>query len=398
MTKTLPFLLVLSLLTCCIEVDISVPSFPDISDYFNISDGLTQMTIAINFLGFCVSSVICGPLSDSYGRRKVMLIGNGIMVIGAFLCTIADSIEMLLIARFIQGLGASTSAVVVFAMIADSYKAAEATKVIGFMNSLITVFSSIAPIAGGFINQLVGFRGNYMTIALLSLISWLLLYLKLPETNKTKTSMQPKSIVKNFYILMTDKSFLYASIVPSITFSGYMSFIACAPFLYMETYKLPVMYYAINQGIVIGVFSIFSMYSGRISNFFGERNCVIYGTALLLIAGIFSLFVGFVLPNSPLFTTSFMIIFAIGAAITYPIIFTKSLDIFPKIKGSASSVIMATRSMLTAVFIAFTSYIYNGTLLNVSLGIIMSSAVAAFFTFKLLKLLGFGTKTTKIYT
>ena len=175
MTKTLPFLLVLSLLTCCIEIDISVPSFPDISDYFNISDGLTQMTIAVNFLGFCISSIICGPLSDSYGRRKVMIVGNGVMLIGAAFCVIANNIEVLLISRFIQGLGASTSAVVAFAMVSDSYKPTEAAKIIGFMNSLITVFSAMAPIVGSFINQLVGFRGNYLTIALLSLVSWILL-------------------------------------------------------------------------------------------------------------------------------------------------------------------------------------------------------------------------------
>ena len=60
MIKNLPFLLVVSLLACCVEVDISVPSFPDISNYFNISDGLTQMTVAINFLGFCISSAIYG--------------------------------------------------------------------------------------------------------------------------------------------------------------------------------------------------------------------------------------------------------------------------------------------------------------------------------------------------
>ena len=96
MTKNLPFLFVISLLTCCIEIDISVPSFPDISDYFHISDGLTQMTIAVNFFGFCLSSVAYGPLSDCYGRRNVMLIGNAIMLIWAVLCVFEHNIELLI--------------------------------------------------------------------------------------------------------------------------------------------------------------------------------------------------------------------------------------------------------------------------------------------------------------
>ncbi|WPX98434.1 Putative multidrug efflux MFS transporter [Candidatus Megaera polyxenophila] len=392
MSKNLPFLFVISLLTCCIEIDISVPSFPDISDYFNISDGLTQMTIAVNFFGFCLSSVAYGPLSDCYGRRNVMLIGNAIMLIGGVLCVVAHSIELLLIARFIQGFGASTSAVVVFAMIADVYESEKAAKLIGIMNSLITVFMSIAPIAGGFINNLVGFRGNYFIIALVSLISWIMLYFQLPETKKEKKHLEVKAIAKNFYTLATDKRFLYTSLTPSLTYSGYMSFIACAPFLYIETYDLPIMYYAINQGIIIAIFSIFSMYSGRITSYLGEKICVVYGTSFLFLAGVSGPFIGFLFPKSPFLTTSFMIIYSIGAAITYPIIFTKSLDIFPEIRGTASSTIMATRSLLCALFIAFTSYIYNGTLLNISLGLLLSSLLTVFFTFRLLKLIGFATK------
>ena len=145
------------------------------------------MTIAVNFFGFCLSSVAYGPLSDCYGRRNVMLIGNAIMLIGAVLCVVAHNIELLLIARFIQGFGASTSAVVVFAMIADVYETDKAAKLIGLMNSLITVFMSITPLAGGFINNLVGFRGNYFIIALVSVISWIMLYFQLPETKKEKS-------------------------------------------------------------------------------------------------------------------------------------------------------------------------------------------------------------------
>ena len=89
-------------------------SFPDISDYFHISDGLTQMTIAVNFSGFVYQVLLMVLYQIIYGRRNVMLIGNAIMLIGAVLCVVAHNIELLLIARFIQGFGASTSAVVVF--------------------------------------------------------------------------------------------------------------------------------------------------------------------------------------------------------------------------------------------------------------------------------------------
>lgn len=208
MIKNLPFLLVVSLLACCIEVDISVPSFPDISDYFNISDGLTQMTIAINFLGFCISSAIYGPLSDAFGRRKIMLYGNAIMMIGAVGCTIASTIEFLLFSRLIQGIGASASAVVAFAMITDAYSSNKSAKLIDTMNSFITVFMSLAPIAGSFINEAIGWRGNYSIIAIISIISWVMLYLWLPETKQKFETFATKKIANDFKTLMHDRAFI----------------------------------------------------------------------------------------------------------------------------------------------------------------------------------------------
>ena len=278
MTKNFTFLLVVSLLTCSVEVDISVPSFPDISDYFNISDGLTQMTIALNFFGFCLASGVYGPLSDAFGRRKVMLIGNAIMLVGAVGCALAHSIEYLLFSRFIQGIGASTSAVVAFAMVADVYSEEKSAKLVGTMNSLITVFMSIAPIAGGFINESIGWRGNYSVIATLSVASWFMLYLWLPETKASFNPLRYNKIIADFQTLFTDSRFMLASLVPSIFFAGWMSFVSCGSFLYMETYDLPIMYYALHQGCIIAVFSGVSLYAGQILQTIGEKNCVFVNT------------------------------------------------------------------------------------------------------------------------
>src|SRR5260364_329182 len=95
--KYLPWVFVLALMSACMEVDVSVPSFPDIARYFSASEGRVQLSIAYTFLGF------------------------------------------LLAARFIQGIGASTSAVLVFAMIADRYQGAENIRLVGFMNACLSL-------------------------------------------------------------------------------------------------------------------------------------------------------------------------------------------------------------------------------------------------------------------
>ena len=77
----LPFLLIFAMLNSCIELEISAPSFPEIMHHFSVAENIVGMTITYNLVGFCLASIIYGPLSEYYGRRKIMIIGNGILVI-----------------------------------------------------------------------------------------------------------------------------------------------------------------------------------------------------------------------------------------------------------------------------------------------------------------------------
>lgn len=389
MSKNLLYLFIISLVTGCIEVDMSVPSLPDISDYFGISDGLTQMTIAVNFFGFCISAALYGPLSENFGRRKMMIFGNGIMLIGAFGCMVAPNIETLLFARFIQGLGASASAVVVFVMIADLCSGKEAADIISRMNSTLSLTMAAAPIAGAFVNQSIGWRGNYGIVFLTSLIAWILLYFKLPETKKEFDPINLAKIAQDYRTLLTSKAFIIASLVPSLMFAGYMSFIACGSFLYMETYKLPIIEYSLYQGAVIASFSLTSQNYGKICEYLGERNSVIYGLYMLMIAGICLCAISILEIDSPILTTASMIVGVIGAAVSYPLVFAKSFEIFPKIKGSASSAIMSMRMLVTGATIALISLIYDGSLFRIAIIILIANSLGTVMTLYIIKILNF---------
>lgn len=389
MSRGLLYLFVISLIACCIEVDISVPSLPDISDHFDISDGLTQMTIAVNFFGFCFSAAIYGPLSESYGRRRVMIIGSCIMFIGAFGCTIAQSIEFLLMSRFIQGIGASTAAVLTFAMIADLCSGKEAADVIGKLNSLITIVMSAAPIAGGFINEAIGWRGNYGTVFLVAFFAWIMMFMYLPETKANTEPFNMRKIVKDYVRLFTSGSFMLASLSPSVMFAGYMSFITCGSFLYMETFNLPIMVYALHQGFIIACFSLVSQKAGKINSYLGERKSIIYGIIMLLIGGSGLVILGLIESQNPYLVSLSMVTGAIGAAFSYPVIFARSFEIFPEIRGTASSALMSVRMLVTGLFITWVSSVYDGALLTIAAIVLTANILTTATTIYLMKILKF---------
>ncbi len=381
----LPFLLILSLIAKFIEIDISVPSFPDMVHYFNVSEGTIQLTIAYNFLGFCIGGLFFGPLSECYGRRRIMIIGNTLLLIGAVGCVFAPSIFWLLISRFVQGIGVSTS-VVVFAIVADSYKGDEAVKFIGIMNSVLTVVMAIAPVLGSFINEIVGWRGNYATVAILCLISWVLLLLALPETKKDRDIFSLKKMMKDYRKLLSSPRFVTLSLMSSLFSAAYMSFITCGPFLYMKTFGLSSTIYALHQGAIVGCFSLISLFAVKILQKLGAIKCVISGTSVGAIGSLLLVIFSIIVPHSFYLVTLSMIIFSIGCAIFQPVIFNASINVFPEIKGTASSAVSFIRAFIMAIFIGLTSYIYNGQTISVAVLVLSAIVLELVFTVYLLRL------------
>ncbi len=374
--KFLPILFILALIACCIEVDISVPGFPLMAQDLAVSEAIIQLTIALNFLGFFLSSIFYGPLCESIGRRHTMVIGNAILAIGAIGCVLSPSIEWLLVSRFIQGLGASTSAVVVFVMISDMYEGRQAVRLIGVMNSLLTTLMAIAPIIGACINEVVGWRGSYGIVAAISLLSWVLLYLILPETKNVRVPFNFLHIARNYKKLLSTSSFIYSSLVPSIFYAMYLCFIACAPFLYMETYGFSMRAYATHQALIVGAFSVFSIISGYIISRIGSYRSARIGITLSGVATILFAFVSLISPMSAYLVTSTMMLLSIGNAISYPVIFTASLEVFPEMKGTASSAVMGMRSLVCSLLVAAAGYLYNGNPFTLAVTMLFAASIA----------------------
>lgn len=389
----LPFVLTFSLITCCIEVDISVPGFPDMASYFGVSGGIIQLTIAYNFVGFCLAALFYGPLSECYGRRKLMVWGNALLVIGAVGCVMAQSINVLLFFRFIQGIGASAAAVLVFAVIADRYQGEQSCKLIAMMNTALTVLMAGAPVAGGFINKAIGWRGNYGVVATVCVMSWLLLFFGLPETRTERSPFNFKKVLRDYWALASSGSFMGTALIPSLLCAAYMAFVACCAFLYMETFELPVMAYVLHQGSVIGAFAVVSLFAGQIIQRWGSRRCAVHSALVCVLGAVAFVLVGLFTPEVPWLVTGSMIVFSMGFAVAYPVIFAKSIEIFPEIRGTASSAIMSLRALLCSVYVGFSSYCYDGRPITIAVIVLSAVLLSVFLLSKLLRSESFAEET-----
>lgn len=362
--KYFPFLLIFSAVSAAIEIELSLPSFPDIARAFSVSEEVIEGTISLNFLGFCIAALFYGPLSDRFGRRPILLLGTVLFLLGSLCCSLAPSIEMILLSRFVQGLGAAGSFVVVFTMISDAYKDNEAMHWIGLLNAILTATMALSPILGGYLNVYFGWSSCYTFVAFMTAIQLILLVIYLPETRKGQL-VRAKDVVKDYTKLLTSFRFIQSSLVPTLLAGGYMAFVSVIPFLYRDRLGMSLSEFSWHQAAIIASFSLMSYYANRIAGYFGDVRSALVGSCLSVFATT-ALLIFSSIENIPsvLIITPLMCLFAASCALPFAIIFAASLSVIPEKNGPASSLLMSMRTLLCALTVQFAGSLYNGTLFS----------------------------------
>ena len=144
---------------------IYVPSVPAIARALDTSIARVQMTFVGYLLAFAVSMLVLGPLSDRLGRRRTVLWGLALSAVSSLVCAASTSIEMLIAARVLQGIGACAGMVVGRALIREIWGLEEAARVIAGRAFAATVVQACAPVLGGYLQQWVGWRANFLAVA-----------------------------------------------------------------------------------------------------------------------------------------------------------------------------------------------------------------------------------------
>ncbi|WP_082650865.1 multidrug effflux MFS transporter [Legionella steigerwaltii] len=360
-------LIVISLLGCCMEIDISLPSFPSIMTFFGSTEAQVQNTLSLNFLAFCLSGLLYGPLSETLGRRGLMIFGATCFLIGAVGCVFSFSIYQLMLWRFIQGLGASSTLVMGFAMISDRYSGEVAARYIGKINAYVTIFMAAAPILGSAIINYFTWRANFSFVAIIALISWLFLLWQLPETKTEKQPLKVMNIFKDYWTVSTHGKFLIYASMPNMLVTAYLTFVGSASFYYINTCKLSYFQFAMQQGLIVLLFSLTSFYAEKVISRIGSRKAVHLGIVCCAISIVLFTYFAFQYPDSPRLITFAMCWMAVGCAFPMSVTFAQSLEILPNLKGVCSSFIMSTRLFISSGAVALTGLWFDGSMRPVAL-------------------------------
>jgi len=216
-----------------------LPSLPDISAKLDATYAETQLTISSYLIGFALGQLIYGPFADRFGRKPVLLIGLAVYCAASFLCAFAQSIEMLMIARALQAAGACSGMVLARAMVRDLYSGARAGRELSLMATVMALAPVIAPVFGGVLQILFGWRASFVALTATGLLIALAIWLLLPETLERRGHpLSVSGLLRSYRDFLSDRSFLAHVGLAVFVFAGLFAWISGSSFVLQDLYGL----------------------------------------------------------------------------------------------------------------------------------------------------------------
>jgi DHA1 family bicyclomycin/chloramphenicol resistance-like MFS transporter len=383
----IPAILTLLLIGCWCELDLYAPSFPQMMHFYETTEQMMQLTLSLNFLGFFLASLLCGPLADAFGRRWVILGGTVLFTLGSAVCVFASSIELMLLGRLIQGLGVSAPVTVCMAVVADIYRGEKQMRLMSRMNSVMTVAMALAPVAGVYLTKHLGWQSNFLVILGVAVMGMVLIWLFLPETLplENRRDFNTKSLINGYVTLLKSREFMFSTISCCFSITPYFVLIGIMPLLFMERLGVSLNQYAFYQGAVVGWFSILSLSVPALMSRF-ETKLLVWGSVVMSVLGVsLALIVSAIFPDNVNVITGCMLVYTTGIVFAPTFMFTSAMQMHPELKASASSMIQAIRMLSMAIGTAIAGYVYNGTFFPVAVVLFLFMVLSVPLTYAIMR-------------
>ncbi|GLS90002.1 MFS transporter [Psychromonas marina] len=213
-----------------------MPALPWIAKDFAISVEEAQLLVGVYLLGFGPSQFLYGPISDSLGRKRVLLVGLLIAICGLLTIILqADSFQGMVLGRFLQGLGTGCCAVLARATVRDKFSGSELPMALSYIMMVASITPLIAPIIGGFINVYFGWQMVFISLLAYVLIAFCVLLLKFKETvTEYKPIPSPKKMLTQYAQLLRSRYFISFASISWLNFSLMITSVSLMPFIMQD--------------------------------------------------------------------------------------------------------------------------------------------------------------------
>ena len=316
---------------------IYVPSIPAIAGAFETSIARVQLTFVGYLLAFAASMLVLGPLSDRYGRRRTILCGLALSAISSVACAISPSIDFLIAARVVQGIGACAGLVVGRAITREVWGREAAARVIAGRAIAATLMQAFAPILGGYLQGWFGWRCNFVVIGLIASVAMALVTRYVPEGRAaTAAPSRTGGMLASYRTLIGTRRFLSYAFTAAGSHSGFHIFAAGAPAVLIVGFGIPPEDYGFYASLPPMGFLVGSFLSNRLTRRLGIDGLITIGCTVLIPAASIMVTLALLGVASPYAVIGPMILICCGSGLITPNATAGSLVVNAGMVGTAS--------------------------------------------------------------
>ncbi len=357
------FFIIILLLSCfsSVAIDIYLPSLPYMARDLVANDRSIQWSISLFVCGLCLSPFVYGPLSDAIGRRKPLLMGLSLCLIGGFICMRSTTVNLLLAGRLLQGLGAGACAVLARSMMRDIFNNEELTRYASYLGMYVVIFLIGTPLIGGYIQHYFNWRVNFLLLFLYTAGLWFVIAFIMPESNVNRDHQYLRfaHIKRHVMQCLCHRVFMGYTCASIAIYAALITWITVSPLLLERNIGLtPTQYGWICAGCGV-CFALGSLINGRYAQRVGVVGLLRYGiyglwlSGLLFVCGAYLHWLNLysvVLPATLLF---------FAGAFIFPNAFAGAFKPFPHIAGIAAALFETLRMLGGTALSAFIACLPN---------------------------------------
>lgn len=367
---------------------IFLPSLPAIRDGFGVDAGTAQLALSLSMLGIAAATLAYGSLADRFGRRPVLLAGMALLLIGSLICAASPTIEVLIAGRVIQAAGGASGMVVSRAIVLDLYGRERAGQVMAGLLAAMMIAPMLATPIGGLLNDMVGWRANFLAIAAAALMTLALVFSRLPETraasDRGRDARSPR-LIDDYRRLIASRCFNGFALQGAFAMAAFTAFMTAAPYAMTGTLRLSGTEVGIAFVLVSVGFAAGSLTASRLPDTLKLWRRALVGSA----AGLAAAGVGLALALGGIWTVWALVApaaaFGFATGITMPASQAGAIGAVPELSGTASGLSGFFGTFLAAGATQVVGSLSDGTPLPVAIGmaaLAASSLAAAAIAFR----------------
>ena len=287
-TTTLPPLWLLMMITLASPFAMNVfnPAMPDVVRAFNSHIDIVQLTLTLYIFTLGFSQLLCGALSDHFGRRPLMLIGMVINLLGSLFAAFAPDVWILILGRVLQALGGGAALILVRTMILDSSERSEAGRLLSYIYMSVAIAQTIAPTLGGYLNHYFDWRAIFYVSFFMNLMITVVMIRKLGESTFTPENARfsLKGLMGKYLSIVKQPVYVGYGLTAGLITSAYLSFAAIMPYIFVDYFGGTSAEYGNWFLIISGGFFTGSLVASRIGTRVGMDRMIHWGMGLALTA------------------------------------------------------------------------------------------------------------------